>query len=82
MGNCHVYLDAFADYEKALPIVHNAKVQRPSVCNAAETLLVHSRVAEAFFTGIIADLQAAGVEIRGMCADMQYRTRFDRSYRG
>ncbi len=67
MGNCHVYLDAFADYEKALPIVHNAKVQRPSVCNAAETLLVHSRVAEAFLPGIIADLQSAGVEIRG-CA--------------
>lgn len=65
MGNCHVYIDANGDYAKALPIVHNAKVQRPSVCNAAETLLVHKQVAGDFLPGIIADLQAAGVEIRG-----------------
>lgn len=65
MGNCHVYLDEFADFAKALPIVHNAKVQRPSVCNAAETLLIHQAVAGEFLPGIIADLQAAGVEIRG-----------------
>ncbi|MBP1760577.1 MAG: glutamate-5-semialdehyde dehydrogenase [Firmicutes bacterium] len=65
MGNCHVYIDEYGDYAKALPIVHNAKVQRPSVCNAAETLLVHKKVAEEFLPGIIADLQAAGVEIRG-----------------
>lgn len=65
MGNCHVYIDEYGDYAKALPIVHNAKVQRPSVCNAAETLLVHKNVAEEFLPGIIADLQAAGVEIRG-----------------
>jgi glutamate-5-semialdehyde dehydrogenase len=65
MGNCHVYIDQYGDYAKALPIVHNAKVQRPSVCNAAETLLVHKNVAEEFLPGIIADLQAAGVEIRG-----------------
>ncbi|HWQ75042.1 MAG TPA: glutamate-5-semialdehyde dehydrogenase [Syntrophomonas sp.] len=65
MGNCHVYIDADGDYAKALPIVHNAKVQRPSVCNAAETLLVHQQVAGDFLPGIIADLQAAGVEIRG-----------------
>lgn len=65
MGNCHVYIDQYGDYAKALPIVHNAKVQRPSVCNAAEKLLVHKNVAEEFLPGIIADLQAAGVEIRG-----------------
>jgi len=65
MGNCHVYIDEYGDYAKALPIVHNAKVQRPSVCNAAETLLVHKNVAEEFLPGIIANLQAAGVEIRG-----------------
>ena len=65
MGNCHVYLDEFADFAKALPIVHNAKVQRPSVCNAAETLLIHQAVAGEFLPGIIADLQAARVEIRG-----------------
>lgn len=64
MGNCHVYIDADGDYDKALPIVHNAKVQRPSVCNAAETLLVHQDVAKDFLPGIVADLQAAGVEIR------------------
>ena len=65
MGNCHVYIDEYGDYDKALPIVYNAKVQRPSVCNAAETLLVHQAVAEKYLPGIIAKLQEAGVEIRG-----------------
>lgn len=63
MGNCHVYIDEYGDYEKALPIVYNAKVQRPSVCNAAETLLIHKKVAEKFLPGIIGKLQEAGVEI-------------------
>lgn len=70
MGNCHVYIDKDGDYEKALKIVHNAKVQRPSVCNAAETLLMHADVAEHFLPGIIKDLQDAGVEIRG-CTNSQ-----------
>ncbi len=70
MGNCHVYIDKDGDYEKALKIVHNAKVQRPSVCNAAETLLVHTDVAEQYLPGIIRDLQDAGVEIRG-CINSQ-----------
>ena len=48
VGNCHVYVDAAADLDKALAIVVNAKTQRTSVCNAAETLLVHADVAEAF----------------------------------
>lgn len=65
MGNCHVYVDQYADLAKALPIVHNAKVQRPSVCNAAETLLVHQAVAEEFLPPILHDLQSAGVELRG-----------------
>lgn len=65
MGNCHVYVDEFADLDKAVKIVHNAKVQRPSVCNAAETLLVHKNVAEQFLPLVIGDLQEAGVEIRG-----------------
>lgn len=65
MGNCHVYVDQFADLVKARPIVFNAKVQRPSVCNAAETLLVHREVAAAFLPGMLADLMDAGVEIRG-----------------
>lgn len=67
MGNCHVYVDEFADLQKAVRIVHNAKVQRPSVCNAAETLLVHKAVAQQFLPLVIDDLQEAEVEIRG-CA--------------
>ena len=65
MGNCHVYVDQYADLDKALPIIINAKVQRPSVCNAAENLLVHEQVAEEFQPRAIAELQQAGVEIRG-----------------
>ena len=65
MGNCHVYVDEYADLAKALPIVHNAKVQRPSVCNAAETLLVHRAVADKFLPPMLSDLAEAGVEIRG-----------------
>ena len=47
-GNCHVYVDAAADLDEALDIVVNAKTQRPSVCNAAESLVVHEAVADAF----------------------------------
>ena len=65
VGNCHVYVDARADLEKALPILINAKTQRPSVCNAAETLLVHRDVAEAFLPGAIGALKEHGVELRG-----------------
>jgi glutamate-5-semialdehyde dehydrogenase len=64
-GNCHVYVDASADVEMARAIILNAKVQRPGVCNAAETLLVHADVAGAFLPGALADLRAAGVELRG-----------------
>lgn len=64
MGNCHVYIDEFADLFKAQQIVFNAKVQRPSVCNAAETLLVHSAVAEDFLPLMLDELKQAGVEIR------------------
>lgn len=65
MGNCHVYIDEFADFDKALPIVINAKVQRPSVCNAIENLLVHQAVARDFLPLIAEELREAGVEIRG-----------------
>ncbi len=51
-GNCHVYVDAAADLEMAARIIHNAKTQRPSVCNAAETLLVHRSVASVFLPGL------------------------------
>ncbi|MFY9588318.1 MAG: glutamate-5-semialdehyde dehydrogenase [Actinomycetota bacterium] len=65
VGNCHVYVDASADLEKALPILINAKTQRPGVCNAAETLLVHAAKADAFLPKAIDALLAASVELRG-----------------
>ena len=64
-GNCHVYVDASADPVKATAIVRNAKTQRPSVCNAAETLMVHAGIAPAWLPGALDELAAAGVEIRG-----------------
>jgi len=64
-GNCHVYVHAEADLEMARKIAYNAKVQRPGVCNAAETLLVDAAVAADFLPGVLADLRAAGVELVG-----------------
>ncbi len=64
-GNCHIYVDANADAEMATRIMMNAKCSRPSVCNAAETLLVHADVAEAFLSVALAELHRAGVEVRG-----------------
>jgi glutamate-5-semialdehyde dehydrogenase len=64
-GNCHVYVDASADLEMARRIIFNAKTQRPGVCNAAETLLVHSSVAASFLPAALAELRSAGVELRG-----------------
>jgi glutamate-5-semialdehyde dehydrogenase len=64
-GNCHVYVEEDADLEMATPIVINAKVQRPGVCNAAEKLLVHSKIAKTYLPQIIAELRKNGVEVRG-----------------
>jgi len=64
-GVCHVYVDADASLETAKRICFNAKVQRPAVCNAMETLLVHEAIAPKFLPPMIAEYQAAGVEIRG-----------------
>jgi glutamate-5-semialdehyde dehydrogenase len=64
-GNCHVYVDAAADLDQASAIVLNAKTQRPGVCNAAETLLVHESVAKRFLPRVAASLSAAGVTLRG-----------------
>jgi glutamate-5-semialdehyde dehydrogenase len=64
-GNCHVYVDASADLDAAQAIILNAKTQRPGVCNAAETLLVHEQVAPAFLPGALAALRAAGVVLHG-----------------
>ncbi len=63
-GNCHVYVDGAADLDMAADIVMNAKVQRPSVCNAAETLLIDKDIADEFVPVIFGKLQEAGVEIR------------------
>ncbi len=64
-GNCHVYVHADADLEMAQRIAYNAKVQRPGMCNAAETLLVHAAIAERFLPGALAELYGAGVELLG-----------------
>jgi glutamate-5-semialdehyde dehydrogenase len=65
VGNCHVYVDADADLDQALAIVLNAKTQRPSVCNAAEALLVHADVAQEFLPRVVEALSAAGVTVHG-----------------
>ena len=64
-GVCHVYVDDKADLEKAKKICFNAKVQRPGVCNAMETLLVHEGIAEKFLPDMLKTFTQAGVEIRG-----------------
>ena len=64
-GVCHVYVDDKADLEKAKKICFNAKVQRPGVCNAMETLLVHEGIAEKFLPDMLKTFSQAGVEIRG-----------------
>ena len=64
-GNCHIFVDESADFEMADQIVINAKTQRPSVCNAAEKLLVHKRIAAEYVPRIVKKLIDAGVEVRG-----------------
>lgn len=64
-GNCHVYVDEFADLDMAKSILINAKTNRPSVCNAAETLLVHEKIASDFLPTALDELKKLGVEIRG-----------------
>jgi glutamate-5-semialdehyde dehydrogenase len=64
-GNCHVFVDESADLDMADAIVINAKTQRPSVCNAAEKLLVHEDIAAAYIPRIVQKLASCGVELRG-----------------
>jgi len=64
-GNCHIYVEEDADLDRAVPIIINAKCQRPGTCNAAEKLLVHTSVAEQFLPVVIAELRKNGVEVRG-----------------
>jgi len=70
-GNCHVYVDAQCDLDMAVKIILNAKVERPGVCNAAETLLVHQAVAPAFLPRAAQALIREGVELRGNSAACQ-----------
>jgi len=65
VGNCHIYVDEYADLDKACKILINAKCQRPGVCNAAETLLVHRSIAEEFLPKVLKELKTNKVEIRG-----------------
>ncbi|MCG3041004.1 glutamate-5-semialdehyde dehydrogenase [Streptomyces sp. S1A] len=64
-GNCHVYVDEHADLDTAVEILVNSKAHRPSVCNAAETVLVHSGIADAFLPRALAALEKAGVTVHG-----------------
>lgn len=70
VGNCHIYLDRAGNLEQGQEIVINAKCQRPGVCNALETLLVHQEIASAIIPELGKRLKDAGVEIRG-CAEVQ-----------
>ena len=65
VGNCHVYIDATADIDKAVSILVNSKTQRTSVCNAAETFLVHQDIADTFLPTALAALKSAGVTVHG-----------------
>ena len=65
VGNCHVYIDSAADLDKAVAILINAKTQRVSVCNAAETVLVHAEVAQEFFARAVPELVRTGVTVHG-----------------
>lgn len=64
-GNCHIYIDRYADINKVVPIVHNAKLQRLGVCNACESLVIHEKIADEVIPLLIEDLQKEGCEIRG-----------------
>lgn len=86
-GNCHVYVDESADIEMAVNIVDNAKTQRPSVCNAIESILVHEKIAKEFFTAlnerwngkveIVGDNKTAeNISVSKIADDVDYRTEF------
>jgi len=64
VGICHIFLDASVDQEKALPVIHNAKTQRPSVCNALDTVLVHRSIAASMLPRIVEHLAPSGVSFR------------------
>ena len=72
IGICHIFVDASADIEKSLPVIHNAKTQRPSVCNALDTVLVHRSVAAGVLPRIVRHLASAGVAFRAHESAMPY----------
>ncbi len=71
-GNCHLYVDAAADIDMAITIMLNAKVQRPSVCNALETMLVHADIADEYLPKALSALAEAGVTVHGTPAVQRY----------
>ncbi|MGB9779455.1 glutamate-5-semialdehyde dehydrogenase [Caldanaerobacter sp.] len=83
VGNCHIFVDESANFEMAKDIIVNAKVQRPGVCNAVETVLVHKSIAEKFLPVMVKELSSHGVEIRGceltkrICPDVKEATEED-----
>jgi glutamate-5-semialdehyde dehydrogenase len=74
-GNCHLYIDEYADIKKAVSVAVNAKLSRPSVCNAIETMLVHSKIAKAFFTEFSEATEGVSLEIRGCDRAQSYLTK-------
>jgi glutamate-5-semialdehyde dehydrogenase len=72
IGICHIFVDESADLDKALPVIYNAKTQRPSVCNALDTLLVHRSVASAMFPRVVDFLGVAGVTFRAHGSVLPY----------
>lgn len=74
VGNCHIYVDETADLQMAVDIIMNGKVQRPGVCNATESLLVHKNIAEKLLPMAAAQLLNAAVELRGCPETMRYIT--------
>ena len=72
VGICHIFVDQSADLEKSLPVIHNAKTQRPSVCNALDTLLVHKAVAARILPRVVELLAPSGVTFRAHPSAMEY----------
>ena len=79
-GNCHVYVDASADADKAVPIIVNAKCQRPGVCNAAETLLVHRDAAEALLPRAVEELKRRGVDLKDPALKRANKTHYETEF--
>jgi glutamate-5-semialdehyde dehydrogenase len=63
IGVCHLYVDASADLDKCIPLINNAKIQAPSVCNALDTVLVHRDVVDVLLPAMVSDLNASGVKV-------------------